>query len=330
MTGESATFCARCGSRMRLAEVDGRLRLHCPDCGFILYENPVPGVGVLIEHGDSIVLVQRDRAPHIGGWALPGGFIEADERVEQAAVREALEETNLDIELLELFGVYSFPEGPPRSGLIIFYRARARDITALRPGDDARGAALFTADALPDVCFRTHREVIGRWLGRRRTAAADAQPAVDAPPAGLTIRRAKPSDIDRVLDLLALIPARGAMTPAERVQLIERIRGGQDLEQWVAEATDVGDAPAIVGFIALSMPTTLMEPRAWVDAQVVEPGYRRRGVGRALFEAALRRARERGAATLLVDVTRGNSQAQEFYHACGFGAAGTVEQVKVA
>lgn len=330
MTGENIAFCARCGSPMRLADIDGRLRLHCPACGFILYENPVPGVGVLIEHGDAIVLVQRDRAPHVGGWALPGGFIEADERVEQAAVREAREETHLDIELLELFGVYSFPEGPPRSGLIIFYRARARDITAMRSGDDARAAVLFNADNLPEVCFRTHREVIARWLSLRRASVTDSQQAFDAPPTGLTIRRARPSETDRVLDLLALIPARGAMSPAERVQLIERIRGGQDLELWVAEAADHGDAPSIVGFVALSMPTTLLEPRAWVDAQVVEPGHRRRGVGRALFEAALRRARERGAASLLVDVTRGNSQAQEFYHACGFGAAGSVEQVKVA
>src|SRR5512141_1202907 len=136
-------FCQKCGSPMRLSELDGRSRWQCPVCGYVQYENPVPGVGILIEHDDQLVLVQRDRPPRAGEWALPSGFIEADESVENAAMREALEETGLKIELLELFGVYSFPEGPPRSGLIIFYRARPLNIDELRAGDDARAVSLF-------------------------------------------------------------------------------------------------------------------------------------------------------------------------------------------
>ena len=123
MSQESA-FCPRCGKEMEEAEVGGRTRHVCPGCGFILYRNPVPGVGVLVEMEGGIVLIQRGEEPFAGWWALPAGYIETDESVEQAAVRECREETGLEVELLELFGVGSFPEGPVQSGIIIFYRAR--------------------------------------------------------------------------------------------------------------------------------------------------------------------------------------------------------------
>lgn len=313
---------------MQLADLEGRQRMLCPTCGHVQYENPVPGVGVLIEHGESVVLIQRDRPPHAGHWALPSGYVEADERVEQAAVREAKEETGLDIELIEMFGVYSFPEGPPRSGLIIFYRARALNIAQLKAADDARAAALYRPEDMPEICFRTHREVLSRWRAMRLPQSALNDELADLAPAGVSIRRARENDYPRILELAKLLPTHASMSDGQRVQLAERIRYSPDLEIWVAEANDP-EANPIVGFVSVSMPTTLLEPRAWLDAQVVEPGYRRRGVGRVLFEVALRRARESGAAQLLVDVKRGNTPAQEFYHACGFGSVGEVEAIKI-
>jgi 8-oxo-dGTP diphosphatase len=148
---------------MQSLHIAGRNRYVCPACGYVHYHNPVPGVGVLIEHEGRLALIQRGHAPRAGEWALPSGFIEADERVEHAAVREAFEETGLEIELTELFGVYSFPEGPPMSGLIVFYRARPLDVSLLRAGDDAVAVAFYAPDELPPVPFRTHREVIAKW-----------------------------------------------------------------------------------------------------------------------------------------------------------------------
>lgn len=313
---------------MREVELEGRLRLQCPSCGHVQYENPVPGVGVLIEHGDSVVLIQRDRPPHAGHWALPSGYVEADERVEQAAVREAKEETGLDIELIEMFGVYSFPEGPPRSGLIIFYRARALNILQLQAADDARAVGLYRPEDMPEICFRTHREVLNRWQAMRLPETALDAEVAGLAPAGVSIRRARANDYPRILELAKLLPSHAALSDDLRVQLAERIRYSTDLEIWVAEAADNGATP-IVGFVSVSIPATLLDLRAWLDAQVVEPTYRRRGVGRVLFEVALRRARESGAAQLLVDVKRGNTPAQEFYHTCGFGSAGEVETIKI-
>ena len=314
-------FCQKCGSPMRLSELDGRSRWQCTACGFVQYENPVPGVGVLIEYKDMLVLVQRDRAPRPGEWALPSGFIEADESVEQAAVREALEETGLNIELIELFGVYSFPEGPPRSGLIIFYRARAIDINTLQAGDDARDVKMFTPDDFPDICFRTHREVMARWVQMR---IQNATGVTQEGPSGLVIRRAMPADYERVVDLMRLIPGGIASDAVRRETMLEELRHSTSMEVWVAES----DHHSLVGFCALSFAKTLVELRAWLDALTVEPEFRRRGVGRALFEHAVRRARARGAVQLLVDSSRGSATAQDFYRAVGFNVE-EIERIRI-
>ncbi|MCL5994537.1 MAG: bifunctional NUDIX hydrolase family protein/GNAT family N-acetyltransferase [Chloroflexi bacterium] len=306
---------------MRLSVLDGRSRWQCPACGYVQYENPVPGVGILIEYEGQLVLVQRDRPPREGEWALPSGFIEADESVEDAAVREAHEETGLKIELLELFGVYSFPEGPPRSGLIIFYRAHPLNITELHAGDDARAVRLFTPDEFPPICFRTHREVIARWQTMRELAVNGNQ---ESGPSGMTIRRAQPADHAQIVELMRLIPDEADMTQGEREHVLEELRTNGSVEVWVAES----DTHAVVGFCALSFTKTLTETRAWLDALVVEPSSRRRGVGRAMFELAMRRARARGAAQLLVDSTRGSPSAQDFYRACGFDAE-EIERIRI-
>ena len=314
-------FCQKCGSQMRLSELDGRFRWQCLSCGYVQYENPVPGVGVLIEHEDKLVLIQRDRPPRPGEWALPSGFIEADESVEQAALREAMEETGLNLELIELFGVYSFPEGPPRSGLIIFYRARPLNIDAIRAGDDARAVGLFTPGEFPDICFRTHREVIARWEQMR---LQNATGVLQEAPSGLVIRRAQPNDYERVIDLMMLIPADAGMDSTKRGYVLDELRHNQSLEVWVAESEN----HAVVGFCALSFAKTLIEMRAWLDALAVGPDYRRRGVGRALFELAVRRSRARGAAQLLVDSSRGSPTAQDFSRAVGFDAE-EIERIRI-
>ena len=103
MEKTNPTFCQRCGHEMSSDLVGGRVRPVCPQCGFVIFKNPVPGVGVLVEMEGGVVLIKRGHNPKKGYWALPAGFIEADESIEEAAVRECKEETNLDIELLEMF-----------------------------------------------------------------------------------------------------------------------------------------------------------------------------------------------------------------------------------
>jgi len=130
------------------------------------YRNPLPTVDLFIELPDGrIVLVRRKNPPH--GWALPGGFVDEGEPLERAAVREAREETGLDVELLEQFFTYSDPRRDPRRHTIsTVFLARAEGEP--RGGDDAAEARAFPPDELPDLVF-DHREIVDDVLRYRRT-----------------------------------------------------------------------------------------------------------------------------------------------------------------
>jgi len=325
---KNPTYCPRCGAEMETRELGGRPREVCPSCDFVLYQNPVPGVGVLVEIapsaeaeadpsvdaaqgvGPGILLVRRGEPPFQGRWALPAGYIEADESVEQAAIRECREETGLEVRLLELFGVYSFPEGPVQSGIIIFFRAQPES-GRLRAGDDAQEVGIFRPDDLPDdVAFRTHREVLERWVRSRSPEFRTQVP-------GTVIREARPEDEERVLNLLPLIPANEAMTSAEKEAAAQRFRESLSIDVLVAEVDGT-----VVGFLVLAFVPALSGLRALIDDQAVDPDYRRQGLGAALVEAAIQRASRRGATHLLVDTSRGDPAARDFYKACGFEAEG--------
>jgi 8-oxo-dGTP diphosphatase len=133
------------------------------------YRNPKPTVDVIIElHGrpDALVLIERAHAPR--GWALPGGFVDEGEWVADAAVREAKEETGLDVELVELFHVYSDPARDPRQhtvSTVFIGRARGEPVGS----DDAASARVVAFDALPSpLCF-DHGVIVADYLRYRRT-----------------------------------------------------------------------------------------------------------------------------------------------------------------
>lgn len=137
----------------------------CPECGHRWpRRNPLPTVDIIIElEGETpprIVLVSRRNPPH--GWALPGGFVDYGETVEEAAVREAREETGLDITLTRQFHVYSDPARDTRGHMIsTVFVARASGTPV--GADDAKEARGFAPDDLPaDVAF-DHREIVSDY-----------------------------------------------------------------------------------------------------------------------------------------------------------------------
>ena len=140
----------------------------CPHCGQALKvrRNPAPTVDIIIcTSNREVVLIQRRNPPH--GWALPGGFVDYGESVEQAAIREAREETGLKVELEVLLGVYSHPERDPRQHtLSIVFIVFVKDQPSLQAGDDAREAGLFPLEQLPDLAF-DHEQILEdfrHWL----------------------------------------------------------------------------------------------------------------------------------------------------------------------
>jgi len=151
-------FCPSCGSTIALRFVEGRDRWVCDACTSIHYRNPVPSTTCLIPTDGGIVLIKRRYDPGLGGWAFPGGFIDAEETVSEAAVREVKEETNLDVALEGLLGVYSYVD-PRKSGLVVIYQARIVGGTPCA-GDDALEVAAFPPDKVPALVFESHRRAL--------------------------------------------------------------------------------------------------------------------------------------------------------------------------
>ena len=130
------------------------------------YDGPRATVDVIIEIDGGIVLIRRRNPPL--GWAIPGGFVDLGERAEDAARREMREETSLEVELLELLGVYSDPARDPRGHtLSAVYVGRARG----RPqaGDDALEARVFREGDLPVPLVFDHGRIVEDYFRFRRT-----------------------------------------------------------------------------------------------------------------------------------------------------------------
>lgn len=128
--------------------------------------NPVPTVDIIIKlEGGGIVLVRRKNPPY--GWALPGGFVEYGESLEEAAIREAKEETSLDVELIRQFHTYSDPKRDPRMHTIsTVFLARAEGEPKAR--SDAEEVGVFSRENLPKELAFDHARILedylqGRW-----------------------------------------------------------------------------------------------------------------------------------------------------------------------
>ncbi|MGH7988560.1 MAG: NUDIX domain-containing protein [Candidatus Binataceae bacterium] len=132
---------------------------------------PPIAADVIIEIGDQIVLIERKNFPP--GWAIPGGFVDYGETVEYAAVREAFEETSLEVELRTILGVYSRPDRDPRGQTVtVVYVARADGVP--RGCDDAKNAALFSPHQPPQPLAFDHAEILADY---RHLLATGVYPA---------------------------------------------------------------------------------------------------------------------------------------------------------
>lgn len=127
--------------------------------------NPSPTVDTVIQlDGCGVVLIKRKNPP--SGWALPGGFVDYGETVEHAAVREAKEETGLEIELVRLLGVYSDPSRDSRQHTIsTVFVARASGTPV--GGDDAAEAAVFNENDLPAEIAFDHRKILEDYFSTK-------------------------------------------------------------------------------------------------------------------------------------------------------------------
>lgn len=129
------------------------------------YRNPLVTVDIIIEIDEGIVLIERKNPPH--GWALPGGFVDYGESLETAAIREAKEETSLDVVLIEQFHTYSAPDRDPRHHTVTtVYLATAEGPP--HAADDAENVGVFTERHLPSAFAFDHDDILSDYFQYRK------------------------------------------------------------------------------------------------------------------------------------------------------------------
>lgn len=168
----SLRFCTRCGSELAFGAVAGedRHRLSCPSCGLVSYVNPRLVVTTIpVNDAGDVVLLRRGIEPGRGWWAQPGGFLEVDETVAEAAVRETLEETGLVVEPGEIIGLYTRLEA---AVVVVAFEAR---ITGgeYRLNREALEIEAFHPDGIPweGIAFTTSHWALHDWVVRRHPEA---------------------------------------------------------------------------------------------------------------------------------------------------------------
>ena len=165
----SLNFCTRCGGGLRFGPVEGedRERLVCEACGHIAYVNPRLVVTTIpVTDAGEVILLRRGIEPGRGSWAQPGGFLEVDETVTEAAVRETLEETGLIVRPGEIVGLYTRLE----AAVVVLAFESAVIGGAFRPNPEALEIQAFRPEDIPwrGIAFKTTLWALRDWVRRRR------------------------------------------------------------------------------------------------------------------------------------------------------------------
>jgi ADP-ribose pyrophosphatase YjhB (NUDIX family) len=165
----SLNFCSRCGGPLNFGFIDGenRERLACSNCGFVAYVNPRLVVSTIPVTDDGrVVLLRRGIEPGKGWWAQPGGFLEVDETVTEAAIRETLEETGLLVKPGEIIGLYARLEAA-----VVVLAFEAEVVSGeFRTNPEALEIEAFAPEDIPwpNIAFSTTKWALRDWVARRR------------------------------------------------------------------------------------------------------------------------------------------------------------------
>jgi 8-oxo-dGTP diphosphatase len=160
---ESFMYCPCCRGELVFKEIGNRPRQACEGCGYIRYKNPAPAVSVLIVKDGKVLLGKRANEPGKGKWATPSGYIEFEDDYLTTAVREAREETGLEIEIKAILNVASSFLSPKYHFFAVYLLAEAVG-GALTPGDDMLEVAWFSpAEPLPELAFEEDRDVLAAF-----------------------------------------------------------------------------------------------------------------------------------------------------------------------
>lgn len=159
-------FCPRCGGDLekRVVKPTEPKRLVCLNCSFIFYQDPKIVAGTIFTLDGKIVLLKRGVEPAIGKWVFPGGYVDRGESVQEAAIRETKEESQMDVKLGPLLDVYSYPRSP---NVIVVYTAQVAG-GKLEAGDESVEAGVFAPTEIPwgDLAFDSTKDALNDYIKR--------------------------------------------------------------------------------------------------------------------------------------------------------------------
>ena len=156
---EEIRFCYRCSSPMSPQLLEGRLRPVCTACRAVFFLDPKVVAAVVADIDGKIVMIRRALEPGMGKWAVPGGYVDRGEVVEEAAMREVEEEAGLKVEITALIGVYSRPED---ANILVVYAGKVVG-GQLVAGAEAQEVGLFDVASLPPLAFERDAVIIREW-----------------------------------------------------------------------------------------------------------------------------------------------------------------------
>lgn len=173
MAGPRPRFCAQCAAPLveRQVEADQRLRAVCSACGVIAYENPRVIVSTIVALQDAVLLCHRAHPPAAGRWALPGGFLECGESLQEAAARETYEETGVRVSPrdLSLHVVSALPE---LAEVYVGFRTELSEPAALACGSECLAVRFFDESTVPwsELSYPDVAEYLRVYFRERREA----------------------------------------------------------------------------------------------------------------------------------------------------------------
>ena len=135
----------------------------CPKCARVIYFDPKVAATCVVERAGKVLMVRRALEPGISLWSFPGGYVNRGEVVEEAAAREVIEETGLEVEVQSLVGLFSEREHP-----VIVAAFTARETGGdLEAGPEAQEVDFFFPESLPPLAFPRDKEILARWTAMR-------------------------------------------------------------------------------------------------------------------------------------------------------------------
>ena len=158
----SPNFCVQCGTALENKIYhDGHIHPVCPNCGWAYFPDPKVAAAVVVNKDNKVLLVRRLFDPQRGEWSLPAGFINAFEDPAQAAARECLEETGIEVKVGKLLTMVTGRDHPRGADIVLVYSAEWIS-GEIKANDDADEAEFFPMDQLPNLAFRATRIALGQ------------------------------------------------------------------------------------------------------------------------------------------------------------------------